>query len=64
MQLRKQLSEALEKQQKSEHERAETETKVMEVSGGMGGGRVLLIHGSQHSFILQSRLLPECTLWD
>ena len=63
MQLRKQLSEALEKQQKSEHERAETETKVMEVSGGVGG-RVLLIHGSQHSFILQSRLLPNCTLWD
>ena len=55
MQLRKQLSEALEKQQKSEHERAETETKVMEVSGGMGGGgRVLLIHGSHHSFILQN----------
>ena len=36
MQLRKQLSEALEKQQKSEHERTETETKVMEVSGGRG----------------------------
>ena len=53
MQLRKQLSEALEKQQKSEHERAETETKVMEVSGGVGG-RVLLIHGSHHSFILQN----------
>ena len=52
IQLRKQLSEALEKQQKSEHERTETETKVMEVSGGGGGGRVLLIHGSQYSFIL------------
>ena len=37
IQLRKQLSEALEKQQKSEHERTETETKVMEVSGGGGG---------------------------
>jgi len=49
MQLRKQLSEALEKQQKSEHERTETETKVMEVSEG---GGVLLLHGSQHSFIL------------
>lgn len=36
IQLRKQLSEALEKQQKSEHERTETETKVMEVSEGGG----------------------------
>ena len=34
MQIRKQLNEALEKQQKLEHERGETETKVMEVSVG------------------------------
>ena len=47
MQIRKQLNEALEKQQKLEHERGETETKVMEVSVGES-------LTSRRSFILQS----------
>ena len=66
MQLRKQLSEALEKQQKSEHERAETETKVMEVSGGMGGGESFIDtwQPSQFHTAECSELLPKCTLWD
>ena len=67
IQLRKQLSEALEKQQKSEHERTETETKVMEVSEG-GGEFYYYMAANTVSYCIKHslvpRLLPECTLKD